>query len=137
VFSELYEAHRPSLREDELLVVQGPVRNDDFTGGLRMTAEKLFDLSHARSKFARGLRLSMNGASDAGRLKEALLPYLVRTPSANASKMSGCPVTVCYHNGHAMCEIALGMDWRVVPDDALAGCLSEWLAATNVEFQYP
>lgn len=137
VFNELYEANRQRLREDELLVVQGQVRNDDFTGGLRMTADKLFDLTLARTQYARGLRLSMNGDSDATRLKQVLLPHLVRTGSANPPDTFGCPVTVCYFNGVAQCEIALGADWRIVPDEALAGSLSEWLAATNVEFQYP
>jgi len=137
VFNELYEANRQRLREDELLVVQGQVRNDDFTGGLRMTADKLFDLTLARTQYARGLRLSMNGDSDATRLRRVLLPHLVRTGSANSSDTDGCLVTVCYFNGVAQCEIILGADWRIVPDEALAGSLSEWLAPTNVEFQYP
>jgi len=134
IFSELAEKHRARLREDELVIVQGVIRNDDFSGGLRMTADKIFDLALARAQFARALKLSMNGKSDARRLIELLAPH--RLPAGDA-EASGCPVTIAYHNGKAQCEVTLGDAWRVLPTEQLSGHLAEWLLPENVEFTYP
>ena len=55
VFNELWEAQRSKIKEDELLLVEGKVQKDDYSGGLRITVEKLFTLSEARGRFARRL----------------------------------------------------------------------------------
>ena len=54
VFNELFEKHRDKLKEDALLVVQGKVQRDDFTGGLRVSAEELLDLAGLRDDTPRG-----------------------------------------------------------------------------------
>src|SRR3546814_4973531 len=39
IFNELYEQHRTRLKEDQLIIIQGKVSNDDYSGGLRVSAE--------------------------------------------------------------------------------------------------
>ncbi|MCG6874375.1 MAG: DNA polymerase III subunit alpha [Betaproteobacteria bacterium] len=126
VYNELFETHREILKEDRPLVIQGKVAKDEFTGGLRVVAEKLMDLRAARERFARQLRLSMNGEASAARLRQMLEPYRNGT----------CPVSVRYVNGTATCEVRLGDDWRVTPDDSLVDSLADWLKPENVEFVY-
>jgi DNA polymerase-3 subunit alpha len=126
VFNELFEAHRDILKEDRPLVIQGKVARDEFTGGVRVVAERLLDLRAARERFARQLRLSMNGEASAARLRQLLEPYRNGT----------CPVAVRYFNGTAACEVRLGEDWRVTPDDGLVEQLRAWLRPENVEFVY-
>ncbi len=75
VFNELFEKHRDKLKEDALLVVQGKVQRDDFAGGLRVTADELYDLPGLRARYAARLRLEMNGQADAKRLMDTLAPY--------------------------------------------------------------
>ena len=41
VFNELYEKHRNRLRGDQLIIVQGKVSNDDYSGGMRIVADQL------------------------------------------------------------------------------------------------
>jgi len=132
VYNELYEANRALLREDELLFVYGQVRRDDFNGGVRLSADKLMDIATARVQFARALALSMNGQSDAARLRNVLSPYRV----ADAAAASGCPVVIRYHSDTARCELTLGSDWRVLPDDRLLADLSAWLEPANVQVEY-
>ena len=138
VFSQLFEAHRAQLREDELVIVSGIVKNDEFSGGMRMGADAILDLATARARYARGLRLSMNGASDAARLRQMLSAY--RAPRSDQSGDDGCRITIAYRSAHAapgaICEIELGDSWRIVADDALVVGLSEWLAPENVRFIY-
>jgi len=132
VYNELWEAHRDLIREDRPLVVQGKVAKDEFTGGFRVVADKLYDLAAARARYARAIRLSLNGAASADRaaaarrLKEVLAPY----------RNGSCAVCVCYANAGAIAELRLGDEWRVSPEDALIAALGEWLAPENVEVVY-
>ncbi|MEW6690440.1 MAG: OB-fold nucleic acid binding domain-containing protein, partial [Pseudomonadota bacterium] len=127
VFNELFEKHRDKLREDRLLVVQGKAQRDEFSGGMRITADELLDLAALRERFASGLRIAMNGAADAQRLKDTLSPYRAD---------GGCPVLVRYENAGASCEVALGDAWRVRPDERLIGELSAWLSPENVRLRF-
>ena len=140
VFSQLFDAHRARLREDELIVLSGVVKNDEFSGGMRMAADAVFDLAMARGRYARGLRLSMNGASDAARLRQMLAPHRAAGGGSPDAGDAGCRITISYRTSHAppgaRCEIDLGDAWRVVADDALVGGLGQWLAPQNVQVVY-
>ncbi|HLS86800.1 MAG TPA: OB-fold nucleic acid binding domain-containing protein, partial [Burkholderiales bacterium] len=129
VFNELFERHRDKLKEDALLVVAGKVQNDDFSGGLRVTAEELLDLEGLRSRYAARLRIAMNGKADARRLQQVLQPY-------RASGTGACQVIVAYENAKATCEVALGEAWRVRADGQLISELGSWLAPENVQVIY-
>ena len=126
LFSELFEATRGALKEDQLLIAEGKVICDDFTGGFRVMADKVWDLAAARERFARGMRITCNGGSNGQRLKEVLGPY----------RNGCCPVSVIYANGSARCEIELGEAWRVSPRDQLIDSLREWLRPENVQVVY-
>jgi DNA polymerase-3 subunit alpha len=127
VFNELFEKHRDKLKEDALLIVQGKAQRDEFSGGLRVTADELYDLAALRERFAARLRLQMNGHSDARQLMDVLAPY--RAPGA-------CPVYVHYETGAAACDVALGDAWRVRPDGQLLERLGAWLTPENVQVLY-
>lgn len=126
VFNELFEQHRHWLKEDQLLIVDGKVAHDDFSGSLRISAEKIYDLQGARNRFAKAIRITCNGESSGDRLKEVLAPY----------RSGACPVSVLYANHGAACEINLGEAWRVNLHDDLIQSLSEWLKPENVRIVY-
>jgi len=128
VFSETFDAHRDWIREDELLIVEGKVSEDAYSGGLRVTADKVYDLAHARNRFAKQLRLSCNGQSNSVKLKEILAPY--------RTEEGGCPVTIAYHNGKAACEVSLGGDWQVQLHEHLIETLGQWLEPAGVQVRY-
>ena len=110
------------LKEDQLLVVEGRPQHDDFTGGIRIAAERVYDLQTARQKFARGIRLVCNGGSSGVKLRELLSPY----------RDGVCPVCVIYYNREAECRIDLGEQWRVKLEDGLIQSLQAWLSPENV-----
>jgi len=126
VFNELFEAERAKIVTDEVLVVEGRVNHDEFSGGNRVTAEKLMTIGEARARFARHLLLRLNGGSDAHKLKSLLAPF---APGQ-------AQVRVNYRNAKAECEIVLGDAVRVRLDDALLDALNGWLQSENVEIVY-
>jgi DNA polymerase-3 subunit alpha len=126
VFNELFEAERAKIVTDEVLIVEGKVTRDEFSGGNRVTAEKLMTIGEARARFARHLLLRLNGGSDAHKLKSLLTPF---APGQ-------AQVRVNYRNGKAECEIVLGDAVRVRLDDTLLDALNGWLQSENVEIVY-
>ncbi len=128
VYSEIYEANRSLFREDEFLAVQGKVAEDRFSGGLRITADRVMDIATARANFVKALRLSMNGQADAVKLRELIAPFQQNEAS--------CPIVVQYQKNGAQGELRLSDDWRVRADDALRAKLSDWLSPDNVWFEY-
>ncbi len=133
IFNELYEQSRHLLKDDALLVIEGKVNRDDYSGGVRVTAERIYDLAGARTRFAQGLRLACNGqchaqASSGRKLAELLAPYKVQE--------GGCPVWVEYHNPSARCRVRLGEEWRVRLDDRLLESLGGWLKPEAVNVVY-
>ena len=131
-FPELFDANRELVKEDRPVVVLGKVTKDEFGGGFRVRAEKIFDLGQARSRYARQMLLRLNGqASREGqaavkRLRNLLSPY----------RNGPCPVSIQYANGAASVELRLGEDWRVSLHDQLIADLQAWLAPENVEIFY-
>jgi len=135
VFNEIFEEGRANIREDEVLIVEGKVQKDDFAGEgkIRVVAERLLSLADARGRFARQLRIALNGQasgpnarSAAQRLNALLAPF---TPG-------NCPVRLSYRNGEASCELAFGEDRRVRLEDELLMALGDWLNPENVRIEY-
>ncbi|HEU4708608.1 MAG TPA: DNA polymerase III subunit alpha [Methylophilaceae bacterium] len=133
VGNELLNENGQLLKEDMLLVVEGRVSNDDFTGGLRVSARRLYDLASARSAHASLLKISCNGQADAGKLRELLAPYC---RGKNTDERRGCAVKVEYHNALGRAELVLGDEWRVELHDELLNGLRRWLSDENVKILY-
>ncbi|AZY49540.1 DNA polymerase III subunit alpha [Bordetella avium] len=132
VFNELFEKHRNRLKEDQLLIVQGKVSNDEYSGGMRIVAENLFDLQLAREARARALRITVNNEADAARLRQMLNPF--RAEPENG--VPGVPVDVIYRKDNFSCTVRLGEAWRVRMADALLENLSAWVKPEGVEVSY-
>ncbi|MCL2830233.1 MAG: DNA polymerase III subunit alpha [Betaproteobacteria bacterium] len=134
VYSELAEKEGNKARADELLVVEARVQRDEYNDGLRIVADRLMTLPEARGRFARQLKLSLNGqisgqprpADAAATLRRLLAPYI---PGA-------CPVRIAYRNDQAQCEMMLGESSRVRLEDELLDSLREWLSPDNVAIEY-
>ena len=130
VFKESYDANRQRIKEDDLLLIVGRASEDSYSGGMRVTADDIFDLEGARTRFATQLRIALNAdlnnATDAEKFMQTLAPYRSQT---------GCPVSLAYQNDLASCDINLGANWKVrIADDlmsALAG-FGEVKAGYNV-----
>ncbi|MDO5101925.1 MAG: DNA polymerase III subunit alpha [Lautropia sp.] len=132
VFAEAWDQYRHLLREDQLIVVHGKLSKDDYSGGHRLSVERILDLGTARAEHARSLRLTLFQAPGAAeRLRQLLEPYRV-----DGSQGEGCPVEIQYCSQVATAALRLGHEWAVRPDDALLAGLRSWLTEARVEMRY-
>jgi DNA polymerase III subunit alpha len=127
VFSELVDANRNLFKEDEFLCVQGKVSEDRFTGGLRITAEKVMDIAGVRQQYARRVIVALTQPVDKAAVQEVLAPY---------RNQQGLPFVLHYQRENTSCEIEFGQDWRVAPGDNMAAQLKQKLGADGFEVEY-
>jgi DNA polymerase-3 subunit alpha len=132
VYSELMEQHRQRLRDDQLLIVQAKVTNDEYSGGMRVVAEQIYDLQLAREARAKTLRIRLNGNADAVMLKRMLNPFR----AAPENGMPGTPVEIQYETEGALCTLRLDESWRVRLSDKLVAQLTDWTSLADVEVAY-
>ncbi|UTF60512.1 DNA polymerase III subunit alpha [Gilvimarinus sp. DA14] len=130
VFADAFAEHRELLVKDALLLVEGQVSHDDYNNALKMRADNIKNLAEARQEKARALRLTLEGhtlgAGFGAQLKNCLEPY----------KDGSCPVVVDYLRSDARCELILGRDWGVRPEDDLLQRLRNEYGIDNVKLQY-
>ena len=128
VFSQLYSEKREAIRKDNLVVVYGQVTVDEYTGGFRMAAEKLFDWEEARVAFGERIILSLeNGEIKKDRCIEKLRKLLKEHGRGR------CPVWIKYANAQAVGMLKLGSDWEVRPTTAFFDALVEAFGSERVE----
>ncbi|NRF67921.1 DNA polymerase III subunit alpha [Aquincola sp. S2] len=125
---ELIEANKDLLKEDELLIVQGKVQPDRFSGGLRLNVNQVWSLAAARARFGRYLQVAINGALD-GEVRP--LTDLLRDwpPKREATEqgdlVQGLGVRLAIRRPTASAELDLGDDGRFWPSDE---ALQRWQA---------
>jgi len=132
IYAELYDRKRALLREDTLVFVAGKVRYDEFRERLTVNTDDVMDLAEARARASARLRIEIDGAPDAARLRDALAPFRV----SNGSLARGCRVVVNYCNGLGRADLLLSDDWRVRPEEALIDELRQQPMVRAAQFSY-
>ncbi|MFA7436865.1 DNA polymerase III subunit alpha [Castellaniella sp.] len=128
IFNELYTQHAQDLKADRPLVIQGRVAHDEYSGGLRVSADVLCSLQEMRESRARSLRLTFQADLDIPRLRDLLLP--------RCRGGAGVPVELRLRTPGFACLLRLADGWRVRLDDELLAGAREWLGADAVEVHY-
>jgi len=117
---ELLDANRELLSEDELVIIQGKLQPDRFSGGLRLNVNQVWDLAASRARFGRYLAVDVNGGVPPVADVLKLWP-MRRTESEQGELVQGLPVRLRLRRQDATAELDLGDDARFWPsDEALA-----------------
>ncbi len=124
---DLLNANRELLKDDELLIVQGKVQPDRFSGGLRLNVMAVWDLAAARCRFGKYLRVDVNGSVPP--VAEVLRDFpsrRVRTDEGEATQ--GLTVRLNLHRDRASAELDLGEAARFYPCDE---AIERWRAGAS------
>ena len=118
VFSEVFDPQQEHVLVGKMLVIEGELGQDDYTGGTKMAATALYSLDDARTRFAKCLALTLSSED------HALLPTIQSVLKAHSGE---CVVQIRYANTNAKAAINLAPEWRVRPSDELLLLLSDML----------
>jgi DNA polymerase-3 subunit alpha len=131
VYSEAYQRFRDLLVKDRLLVVEGGVSVDEYSGGYRMSAEKIYDIDRARGVYAKGVEIDVQAGRAAADGVSAMLARILEP-----FREGRCPVWINYEGAGARARMALGREWSVNPTDELLHRLIEVAGPDGVRVIY-
>ncbi len=129
LFADAFMGAQALLQTDAMVVVEGEVSNDDFSGGLRLRVKTVMTMEDARTKLAESLRLKV--AHDA--LKGDRLKWLGELITRHRG---GCPITLEYTGSDAKAMLQFGDQWSIDPADGLIQALRDQFGRENVFLQY-
>ena len=130
IYSELFSSSREKLVKDRLLVVEGEVEDDDFSGGCSVIANAIYDLEATRERRARRILIELDCDSmDDG---------VVRTlrEAIDAYRAGRTPICIDYRRRDARARLALGDAWAVRPADDLIARLRDVAGVERVRVEY-
>ena len=113
VFADAYREYRDKITKDAVLIIDGVVSEDDYSGGLKMRANGVRTLQEARRDNVREIRLNVTAA----RLEQGGIPQLQQILETHRDEI--CPIILNYRADAAEGDIRLPDQWRVSPDDEL------------------
>ena len=129
LFADAFASNQALLQSDALVVVEGEVSNDEFSGGLRLRAKRVMSLEEARTGLAESLRIRAP--------REALAGDRLRWLGELFGKHKGaCPLTLDYSGSDAKALLQFGEQWCVDPADNLIQALRDQFGKDNVFLQY-
>ncbi|MCO7569872.1 DNA polymerase III subunit alpha [Pseudomonas chlororaphis] len=129
LFADAFHSAQSLLQTDAMVVVEGEVSNDDFSGGLRLRVKRVMSMEDARTNLAESLRLKVH--SDA--LKGDQLRWLGELFKRHRG---ACPITMEYSRHDAKALLQFGENWRIDPADSLIQALRDQFGRDNVFLQY-
>jgi DNA polymerase-3 subunit alpha len=129
-FSEAFQEFRDLLVKDEIVVISGGLRYDDFIGSWTVNAKNVLQIDRVIESRASGLILSLapNGQGEnlLVKLHDLLLPF----------REGSCDVSVRYIGDNTSARLSLGPEWAVRPSRELRDKLTELLGNNNVRLTY-
>jgi DNA polymerase-3 subunit alpha len=130
MFSEGFDKFNHLIAKDKIIVVEGEVSVDDYSGGNRMSCNNLYSIDQAREHFAKHLLIDLentqlhNGLIND--LKNILQPF----------QQGSCEVVISYSQPQAIAKISLGDEWRIHPTDELINRLVDLNGEGKVRIIY-
>ncbi len=130
LFNEAFQEHRHLLVKDEIIVVSGTLRFDEFIGGWQVNAKQVHPIDKVIEARAQSMVLSLLPNGQGQRvltlLHDLLLPY----------REGSCDVAVQYTGQSATGRLELGKEWSVRPSRELRDKLTELLGRNSVRLVY-
>ncbi|MDA1064122.1 MAG: DNA polymerase III subunit alpha [Proteobacteria bacterium] len=130
LFNESFQEFRHLLLKDEIVVISGPLRYDDFQGSWTVSCKNVLPIDSVIESRAKGLLLCIapngQGKQLLTKLHDVLLPY----------RDGGCDVAIQYIGDSAAARLNLGPEWSVRPSRELREKLAELLGINNVRLLY-
>lgn len=130
IFAEVYEQYQSLIQPDKLVVIQGKIGQDNFTGGLAATADTVYDIARAREMCGKTLLVTINNQA---KLSDIITPMQT---TLNPFRDGLTAIELEYINQDARALIRLGEDWKVIPTDTLINDLNNLPTVTAVRMTY-
>jgi DNA polymerase-3 subunit alpha len=126
--NEIYATYADLMVKDSIVLIEGRVEADKFSGGYKITAEHIMSLADAKARFSKAVNIAVSGPD------ENLCKLLASTFSPY--KDGSSPVYIHYRNQRARVTLELGHNWTVKPCEELIAALNELEVVKQAGFRY-
>ena len=131
LYSEQYNEYSSLLQNDKVLIAQGEISSDEYSGGCQLRADNIYDVAQLRSTFLVSLEIDM--AEDA--IDSTKIKLLQDSLKQNEGGSSAIIIRYQRIKGEAGL-LKLGDEWSVSVNRKLIEILGENFGAENVSFNY-
>ena len=136
VFADVYQEYREKLIKDALLIVEGQVSDDDYSGALKMRADSVVALEEARKDQLKVIRIEWDSQSLIGDCQQTLSRIIEPYRIGQDGNRRGCDVLVHYRRRDAEALIRLPREWRIEPVDEVVLQLKEVFGGDRLSLRY-
>jgi len=130
LFTEVLEEVGDILSKEAILVIRGEIDRDDFTGNMRMVAEKVWTVAQAREHFSKGLWIHWP-QKQSQRMDVAAVARIL-----GAHQGGRCQVYIDYRGNQVRACLELGKAWRIRLEDDLLRNLASQLGKEHIRVRY-
>jgi DNA polymerase-3 subunit alpha len=131
LFGDAYSEYRELLQKDAILILEGAVNHDDYSGALGMRVNTVRSLEQARQAARAELTIEVTEEQ----VDEAFADR-IRHLLEHASE-GQCPVAIAYSQKENRALLRLGERWRVNPTAELIDELQDCCGQGRVSLSYP
>ncbi len=120
-----------SIKRDDIVIIEGTPRLDDYTNRLNFRAKSIHSLEDARILYATGIKLKITNEKDlldlTGKLEELFL---------NKDKLGKCLVRIDYMSSGITKSLVLGENYKIYPTNDIINQLQKLGCVERVELIY-
>ncbi len=131
LLGEVYKEYRELLVKDAIIILEGAVAHDDYSGALGMRVSAVRSLEQARQDHAAELQITLREDAVNADLVEKIYHLLEHAGKGQ------CPVSFWYSQPENRARIRAGEKWRVLPNDELIQQLQDCCGTESVRLSYP
>ncbi len=130
VFAEMFSDNRELLSKDRIVLIEGRLQPDDFSGGLSLRSKSVRSLEEVRSSRVSELLLRVDAANWHKGLNRDLREAL-------STGLGGqCRIVIDYEQPAGSARLRMGNEWQVSPSDDLLEALRGVVGSEQVELVY-
>lgn len=131
LYAEEFTRYQGTLQKGKVLVVRGEFSTDDYTGGVQLRADSVYDIDTFRKDWLKQLSIELveedlNGESIQG-IQKLLSP--------NRGGGVNIIIRYCRTKGETG-TLKLGGDWMIQPTESLLDDLAKMIGSDNLKFEY-
>ncbi|WP_027858821.1 DNA polymerase III subunit alpha [Marinobacterium jannaschii] len=131
LFGDTFDQARNLIDKDQVIVVEGEVQEDHFSGGLKVRGNKVLNIAQARAQYATCIEISCDRSQLAGR-RITELSDLLRQYHGDGT----LPIQLRYRREDALASLQLAPEWAVQANDDLLLALMDRFGGNAVRMRY-
>ncbi|MBV1906069.1 MAG: DNA polymerase III subunit alpha [Pseudomonadales bacterium] len=130
IFPKVFDSCKENISGEGVLVMEGEVQDDDFSGGIKFVVESVYSMEEVRCKYARCIEIKATEKDlkpgFSGRLRQIVQNH----------KSDACGISIAYEREDACGNVVLGQNWKVAATDSLLSDLRKEFGIELVNFLY-